>query len=214
MKDLSVILVDDHTLFREGLKLLLKSIAGIGEVNEAANGREFLSLIEKGILPDVVFMDIDMPEMNGIEATRKALKINPGLQIIALSMYSDEDYYTKMIEAGVKGFILKNSGITDIAQAIKSVTEGKNYFSQEIMSGLLRHLNRKQHHHRSSELSDREEEILYLICKGLSNQEIAEQLFISKRTVDKHRENLLLKTESKNTAGLVMYAIRKGIAEI
>ncbi len=214
MKTLSVILVDDHTLFREGLKLLLKSIEGIGEVNEAANGREFLCLIEKGLLPDIVFMDIDMPEMNGIEATRKALKLNPGLKIIALSMYSDEDYYTKMIEVGVKGFILKNSGITDIALAIQTITEGKNYFSQEILSDLLRHLNRKQHHIRSSELSEREEEILYLICKGLSNQEIADQIFISKRTVDKHRENLLLKTESKNTAGLVIYAIKKGIVDV
>lgn len=214
MENLSVIIIDDHQLFREGLKLLLSNIPGVGEIKEASNGKEFLSLLTERNIPDIVFMDIDMPELNGIDASREAISKYSDLKIIALSMYSDEDYYTQMIEAGAKGFILKNSGIQDVEAALQHVVEGKNYFSQEILDSLLKSLNRKQQRSKRSELSEREEEVLYLICKGMSNQEIAEKLFISKRTVDKHRENLLSKTRSNNTAGLVMFAIRNGIAEI
>jgi DNA-binding NarL/FixJ family response regulator len=213
MEKLSVILVDDHQLFREGLSLLLSNFSFIGEIREAANGEEFLSLL-KAKKPDIVFMDLDMPKLNGIEATRRAINYDPDLNVIALSMYSDEEYYTKMIDAGAKGFILKNSGIQEVESAIKHIIEGKNYFSQEILSGLLRSINRKKQSSKSSRLSEREEEVLYQICKGLSNREIADTLHISKRTVDKHRENLLLKTESKNTAGLVMFAIKNGIVEV
>jgi len=213
MEKLSVILVDDHRLFREGLNLLLSNFSFIGEIHEAANGEEFLSLL-KGVKADIVFMDVNMPKLNGIEATRRAIEYDSDLNVIALSMYSDEDYYTKMIDAGAKGFILKNSGIQEVKSAIKHIIEGKNYFSQEILSGLLKSINRKKQPSKSTELSEREEEILYQICKGLSNREIADTLHISKRTVDKHRENLLLKTESKNTAGLVMFAIKNGIVEV
>lgn len=209
-----MILVDDHQLFREGLKLLLKNLPIIGKIHDAATGDEFLDLIRLGEDTDIVFMDIDMPITNGIEATRKALEIRPDLNIIALSMYSDEDYYSQMIDAGAKGFILKNSGIQDVESAIQQIMDGKNYFSQEILDGLLKNFSRKSHKSKKTELSEREEEILYQICKGLSNQEIADLLHISKRTVDKHRENLLSKTGSKNTAGLVMYAIKNGIVEI
>lgn len=214
MERISVILVDDHQLFREGLKLLLKNLPIIGQIHDAATGDEFLDLIRRGEHTDIVFMDIDMPKTNGIEATRKALEFKPDLNIIALSMYSDEDYYSQMIDAGAKGFILKNSGIQDVESAIQQIMDGKNYFSQEILDGLLKNFSRKSHKVKKTELSEREEEILYQICKGLSNQEIADLLHISKRTVDKHRENLLFKTGSKNTAGLVMYAIKNGIVEI
>ena len=214
MERISVILVDDHQLFREGLKLLLKNLPIIGKIHDAATGDEFLDLIRHGEKTDIVFMDIDMPKTNGIEATRKALELRPELNIIALSMYSDEDYYSQMIDAGAKGFILKNSGIQDVESAIQQIMNGKNYFSQEILDGLLKNFSRKSHKVKKTELSEREEEILYQICKGLSNQEIADLLHISKRTVDKHRENLLSKTGSKNTAGLVMYAIKNGIVEI
>ncbi len=213
MQKLTIILVDDHQLFREGLRLLLSNFNYIGKIDEAADGKQFLSLLAER-QPDIVFMDVDMPEMNGIEATRKALQIYPELNVIALSMYSDEEYYTKMIKAGAKGFILKNSGIREVETAMQHVLEGKNYFSQEILSGLLHNINRKYQSTGPGELSERETEVLFHICKGFSNQEIAEKLFISKRTVDKHRENLLLKTASKNTAGLVMYAIKNGIVDV
>jgi DNA-binding NarL/FixJ family response regulator len=152
--------------------------------------------------------------MNGIVATTRAIDQYPDINIIALSMYSEEDYYTQMIASGVKGFILKNSGIKEVESAIIQVIEGKNYFSQEILANILKNINRKSHMRRSDGLSEREEEVLYHICKGMSNSEIAQKLYISKRTVDKHRENLLLKTYSKNTAGMVMFAIKNGLIEV
>jgi len=213
MDNLSIILVDDHKLFREGLKSLMENFTYIGQVQEASNGREFLQLLDKST-PDVVFMDIEMPEMDGIRATRKAIDAFPDLNVVALSMYGNENYYTQMINAGAKGFILKNSGIQDVENAIQNVMSGNNYFSQEIFQRLIQGLGRKQQKTTNPELSAREEEIVFLICKGLSNQEIADKLYLSKRTVDKHRENILSKTHSKNTAGIVMYAVKNGIVEV
>jgi len=213
MEQYSIILVDDHKLFREGLKLLLENLDYIENVDEAANGEEFLKLVEKK-QPDIVFMDIEMPVMDGITATQQVLELHPGLNIIALSMYGDENYYTPMINAGAKGFILKNSGIQDVETAIHNVISGNNYFSQEILNRLLNGIRKKSKTKKSDELTEREEEVLFHICKGSSNQEIADTLYLSKRTVDKHRENLLAKTNSKNTAGLVMYAVKNGIVAI
>lgn len=213
MENLSVLLVDDHQLFREGLSLLLRNLSYIHDIKEAANCESFFKILPQQH-PDIVFMDIDLPGCDGIAATKKAVEKFPEINIIALSMYGEEDYYTRMIEAGAKGFVLKNSGIQEVEAAIQNIMAGKNYFSQEIMAGLLKSINRKKHLEKTTELSDREIEVLYQICKGLSNQEIADTLSISKRTVDKHRENLLSKTNCKNTAGLVMYAIRNGIVEV
>jgi len=213
MEEYSVILVDDHKLFREGLKLLLENLAYIKKVDEAGNGKEFLKLIGK-FQPDIIFMDIEMPIMDGITATKQVLKLHPDLNIIALSMYGDENYYTQMINAGAKGFILKNSGIQDVEAAIQAVISGNNYFSQEILNRLIKGIGGESKTKKSNELSEREEEVLFHICKGLSNQEIADTLYLSKRTVDKHRENLLSKTNARNTAGLVMYAVKNGIAEV
>ncbi|MGC9352455.1 MAG: response regulator [Mariniphaga sp.] len=214
MNEITVLLVDDHKLFREGMKLILSSLSHIKNIHEAENGKECVAFFESGQKADIVFMDIEMPEMNGIDATTEILKKQPDLNIIGLSMYADEDYYTRMIEAGAKGFILKNSGIKEVQESIKEVTSGNNYFSKEILSGFIKSISRKKEPANDGKLSEREEEVLYLICKGYSNQEIAETLHISKRTVDKHRENLLLKTSSKNTPGLVIYAIKNSIIEI
>ena len=208
-----IYLVDDHNLFREGLRLLLSRVPSIGKIHEASNGQEFIDNLET-VNPDIVLIDIEMPVLNGIKATEKALEIKPALKIIALSMYADESYYTRMIEAGAKGFLLKNSSFEQVQQAITDVNEGKSFFSSEIMEGLIKNINHKKIVKQGTDLTDREVEILYHICKGLSNQEIAGQLFLSKRTVDKHRENLLLKTGSKNTASLVIYAIKNGVIEI
>lgn len=213
MEKISVILVDDHQLFREGLKLMLNLNPKIGEIYQAANGIEFLDFLDK-TTPDVVLMDINMPLMDGVEATKRALLLNPALKIIALSMYGDDEYYIKMIEAGARGFILKNSDIEVVEDAILSLMAGQNYFSSDVMTNLVLHLNKKNSEEVKSELTERESEILYLICKGLSNQEIADTLFLSKRTVDKHRENILSKTNAKNTAGLVMFAIKHGIIQV
>jgi len=213
MGNISVFLVDDHQLFREGLKLLLSNISFIGEIKEASNGQEFLDALGSGI-PDIVFMDIEMPVLNGIETTRAAIEQFPDIRIIALSMYGDEEYFTKMINLGVKGFILKNSGIQEVENAIINVLSNKNFVSQEIVTELVQNLTKKRRLVKSGDLTEREAEVLFYICKGYSNQEIADTLYISKRTVDKHRENLLLKTQSKNTAALVMYAIHSGIIDL
>lgn len=215
MQKLKIYLVDDHKLFREGLKLLLSTQDFVHHIYEASNGREFiesLSLVDC----DVVLMDIEMPEMNGIEATREALRLHPDLKIIVLSMYGDE-YYYKMIDAGAKGFMLKNTGIENVITAIKKVAAGENFFSEELLFSILNNMrdsNKTETESPDSEISEREMEILYHVCKGKSNQEIADELFISKRTVDKHRANLLSKTGCRNTAALVMYAIKNKIIEI
>lgn len=214
MNKYKIALVDDHKLFREGLKLLLSNLDYVENVYEASNGREFLELMENNPC-DIVLMDIEMPVMNGIEATEKAVEIYPDLKIIALSMYGEEVYYYKMVEAGAKGFLLKDSGMENVQEAIETVCDGSSYFSEELLFNILQNMRtNKKIEEITGDLSDRELEILCHVCKGLSNQEIADELCISKRTVDKHRGNLLAKTQSKNTASLVMFAIKNKLIEI
>ena len=210
-----IILVDDHTLFRNGLKLLINNTPNFRVIAEASNGKEFIDLLSKEE-PDVVLLDIAMPEMDGIEAAAIALEKYPDLPIITLSMYGEEDYYFKMVSLGVKGFLLKNSDIHEVCSALESVVEGGTYFSQELLFNLVSNLRSSSlaGTEDNSMLSERELEILLLICKGFSNQEIADELFISKRTVDKHRANILSKTNCKNTANLVVYAIKNRLVEI
>lgn len=209
-----IIIVDDHTLFRNGLRILLNNLPNFQVVGEAANGLEFIDLLDQ-TQTDLVLLDIDMPVMDGIEAAKLALQKVPELKIITLSMYGEEDYYYKMVDAGVKGFVLKNSDMNEVKNALETVYEGGNYFSSELLRTLVNSLrtNTKNKEPQTG-LSEREIEILILICQGLSNQEIADQLFISKRTVDKHRANILEKSDCKNTAQLVMYAIKNQLVEI
>jgi len=209
MKPVKLFIVDDHSLFREGLKLLLSNQENILQVYEAGDGESFIRQL-RDVRPDIALVDIELPGINGIDATQKALELIPGLKIIALTMYSDESYYLGMIEAGAKGFLLKNSKFQEVIQAVKDVLAGRNYFSQEILQSIISRLHKKNSHQPDNCLTGREKEILINICRGLSNAEIAELLCISKRTVDKHRENLLLKTQSKNTANLVVFAIKNG----
>lgn len=220
-KQHKVLLVDDHALFRGGLKLLLDAHPLFGVCGEASTGVEMLErLAEAETLPSVVLLDISMPEMNGIEAAEKALALYPNLRIITLSMYGEEDYYFKMVSLGVKGFLLKNSDISEVYTALESVIDGGSYFSQELLFNLVSNLRSSTPGDSSEQesagalLSERELEILLLICKGLTNFEIADMLFISKRTVDKHRANILEKTLCKNTANLVVFAIKNGLVEI
>lgn len=211
---MKILLVDDHTLFRNGLKMLLDTLPGYEVIGEASNGREFLELIAKFDY-DIVFLDIEMPEINGIEAAKRAIELKPELKIITLSMYGDEEYYDQMVDAGAKGFLLKNTNLQEVKTAIDTVMDGGNYFSQELMQSLLRNYKSgKETKGLEADLSEREIEILLLICSGLSNQEIGDQLFISKRTVEKHRANILCKSNCKNTAGLVMYAIKNQLIEM
>jgi DNA-binding NarL/FixJ family response regulator len=213
MDKIRIIIADDHQLFGNGLKILLNSFPDFEVIGEASNGEEFLKLL-KSVTADIALMDINMPEMDGIEATRKGIKMSPDINIIALSMYDEEEYYYKMVDAGAKGFILKDSDISEVRDAILTVVKGGSYFSQELLYHVIQKIKHREHESKSANLSKREKEILFKICEGLSNQEIAETLFISKRTVDKHRANLLGKTNSKNTASLILFAIRNKLIEI
>ena len=159
-------------------------------------------------------MDIDMPVMDGIEATERALAEHPDEKIITLSMHAEETFYFRMVEAGAKGFILKSADLDEVVAAIHVVCEGGSFFSQELLQHLVGSLKTSRHDQPEELLSDREKEILLLICKGLSNQEIGDRLFISKRTVDKHRANILEKTGCKNTANLVVWAIKNSVVAI
>lgn len=210
-----IAIADDHTLFRNGLKTLLDLHDRFEVVGEASNGKELLELLER-ITPDVVLLDISMPVMNGIEAAEEMIKRYGEVKIVTLSMYGEEDYYFKMVSLGVKAFLLKNSDIEEVQEAILTVMDGGTYFSQELLFNLVSNLKSSTESHpvEDVELSERELEILLQICKGLSNQEIGDTLFISKRTVDKHRANILSKTNCKNTANLVVYAIKNKLVEI
>ncbi|MGB8359500.1 MAG: response regulator transcription factor [Bacteroidales bacterium] len=213
MDKIRIALADDHQLFRNGLKILLGSYPEFEVLAEASNGNELLKAL--GNTPcDIVLMDISMPEMDGVEATGRLARQMPDTRVIALSMYGEEEYYYKMVDAGAKGFILKDSDISEVHDAIVAVHKGGNYFSQELLYHVIKRIKNREQEVKSSSLSKREREILLKICEGLSNHEIADALFISKRTVDKHRANLLAKTGSKNTASLILYAIKNRLIEI
>jgi len=211
----NIIIVDDHLIFRQGLKsiITLENIATV--IGEASNGIELIQLLTH-LKPDVVLMDIDMPHMNGLEATEKAIEIIPDLKIIAFSMFSDEEYYYKMIDRGVKGFILKTSGINELETAIQNVMMGDSYFSNELLRKIITHYGRttasKPVNHDN--LTGREIEVLQQICLGLSTEEIAEKLFISPKTVKSHKSNLLEKTVCKNTPALILFAIKNKLVDI
>ncbi|MBE6189755.1 MAG: response regulator transcription factor [Rikenellaceae bacterium] len=207
-----IALVDDHALFRTGLRGLIEHSTPHRVVAEAASGEEFLDMLQ-GLEADVIFMDFSMPGMNGAETTERALERRPDLRIITLSMFGEESYYTRMVKAGACGFLLKDSGIDEVIEAIEQAMMEGSYFSPQLLMSITRHMHLDETT-SDDPLSEREKEILMAICRGLSNQEIADELFISKRTVDKHRANILEKTGCKNTAALVVYAIRTGIVEV
>ena len=207
-----IVLVDDHALFRNGLRGLLERCAGCRVVGEAASGEEFLAMLP-GLEADVVFMDFAMPGLDGAQTTERALARRPDLRVITRSMFGEESYYSRMVQAGARGFLLKDSDIGDVIEAVDAVMSGGSYFSPQLLSSLTGRM-RTRDDVPDEQLSVREREILVAVCRGLSNQEIADELFISKRTVDKHRANILEKTGCKNTASLVVYAIRNGIVEI
>lgn len=215
-ESIKIFIVEDHDMFREGLKFVLGSNPRYAIVGEASNGKEFLDKLD-GDLPDVVLMDIDMPVMNGIEATKTALEKYPGLNIVTLSMHGDDGHYNKMIEAGVKGFVLKNAGANQLSEAIDNISNGNVYFSQELLMNII--LNKRDQDKTVNlkdnlDISDREMDVLKLICKGYTNKQIADQLFISVKTVEGHKSKLMMKTETNNTVSLVLFSIKNQLVEI
>ncbi len=215
MNKIDFAIVDDHAIFRKGLRILLKELPNAGNIDEAADGREFLDILP-GIKPDIVFMDIKMPGPDGIETTRKALEKMPSLRVLALSMHDDKQYLESMIKAGAKGFLLKNAGFEEIEKAVENVMQGNSYFSVELLNMLAGRIASQANgeYTINEKLTSRETEVLELICKGLTNHEIGQKLFISQRTVEKYRANLLEKTGSKNTVSLVIFAIKNKLVSI
>lgn len=212
-----IIIVDDHVMFREGLKLLIET-EGMGKViAEAENGRVFLNLVEK-LQPDLVLMDIEMPEMGGLEAIVKAIAIKPDLKILVLSMLSAKKNYTDIINAGAMGFILKTSGKQELEKAINTVIGGESYFSNELLRKII--LDSGKQHSISDhsgiigiDITGRELEVLQYLCKGFSANEIADKLFRSIKTVEAHRSKLLEKTNTKNTINLILYALKNKLVD-
>lgn len=213
-----ILIVDDHKLFREGLSFVISQMDGCEVVGEASNGKEFLDLLDR-LEADIVLMDISMPGIDGIDATTRALEKKPALKIIALTMFCDEEYYYKMIQAGVSGYILKESGKDELANAINTVISGENYFSQKLLRNIIINLNKARsfkgtQSKQEVKLTPREAEILKLICQGLSNAEISEKISLSLRTVEGHKSNLISKTGVRNSVSLVMYALKNNLVDI
>ena len=213
---IKLILVDDHKMFREGLRFALSQVDGIEVTGEADNGKAFLKLLTEQN-PDVVLMDISMPLMDGAEATEEALKLKPEIKIIALSMFGDAEYYQKMVSKGVKGFLVKETGIDELTKAIQTVHGGETYFSQQLLQNIIRNIANpsvKGYKNKAIELTRREEEVLELICKGYSNKEIADALFISQKTVEGHKSNLMEKTHTKSAINLMLFALKNNLVTI
>ncbi|MCD4791432.1 MAG: response regulator transcription factor [Bacteroidales bacterium] len=216
MKTHNVIVVDDHEIFRNGLKLLLNKIANVKVIAEASNGLEFLEVIKKH-KADLVFMDINMPILDGIDTTEQVRKEFPALKIIALTTFGDIEFFDKMIYAGVVGYMLKTSELDDFKKAINKVMKGGNYFSEEILANVTKETIIQQHDKQNTvvqKLSKRELQVLELICKGYSNRRIAENLNISYRTIERHKTNLLLKTDTHNAVNLVIFAFKNNLVDI
>lgn len=214
-KTANIILVDDHELFRDGIKTLIE-LNGIGKViAEAENGSAFLQLLNDNH-PDLVLMDIDMPVMNGVEASRKALEINPEIKILTLSMFGDEQYYYQMIEAGAKGFILKTSNKKELLDAIQKVLNGSNYFSNDLLQDIAQKLGITQSQSKNNhpKFNQKEIEILEQMLKGLSTDEIAEKINLSSKTISNYRTLMLEKTDCKNSISLIIYAIKNKVIHI
>lgn len=212
MNKTRVIIVEDHAIFREGLKRVIESMAGVELVGEAENGIQFLELMKKK-KTDIVLMDIKMSGMDGIEATEKALMIYPNLRIIILTMFGEEEYLYSLIQKGISGFMLKTARITEIERAIQMVAEGKQYFSPEI-NGLLVKKLRQVTSNEIETLSQRENEVLILICKGYSTVQIADKLFASKRTIEGYKARLLEKTGQPTTLNLVIFALKNKLVTL
>ena len=213
---ISVILVDDHVIMRDGLRRLLAAESDIEIVGEADNGRQAVKIaLDKN--PDIVIMDIAMKDMNGIEATRQIKEENPKIKVIALSMHSERQIVIGILRAGASGYLLKDSTSTELVEAIRTVYRGRKYISQNISDIILQEISEVK---KDSEvigvdrLTNRESEILQLIAEGNSTKRIAEVLFISPKTVESHRANIMEKLDIHNLPELTKYAIRAGLTSL
>lgn len=212
---IKIIIADDHQLFIDGIKSILKSIRNMEIIGEVNNGNLLLELLEQQQC-DVILMDINMPEMNGIDATKLIKSKFPGIRILMLTMYSSRDYIEKLLRVGADGYILKNTGKEELQEAIETVYKGESFFSKEVTERIMEGLQKKKTTEKNAyvvELTEREIDVLKLIVQEFMTTEIAEKLFISTHTVETHRKNLISKLNVRNIAGLVKYAMQHGLVE-
>ena len=216
VKTIRILLVDDHTVVRQGLRALLKAEEDIEVIGEAENGRVAVQLVRKDP-PDVVIMDVAMPLLNGLEATRQILKTAPGTRVLVLTSYSDDDCVQQLTEAGVSGYLIKQTAANDLVKAIREVQKGNAFFSPTIAKRLRNQCREAfangQPVKKNIELTSREAEVLQLIAEGFSNKQIAGELGISIKTVEKHRQQVMNKLNIHDVAGLTRYALTKGLVE-
>jgi len=212
---IKVLLADDHKIFRDGLRTLIEK-EGMEVVGEAENGRKTIKLAEK-LMPNMIIMDVSMPDMNGIEATRKIKASMPDVKVIALSMHSDRRFVLGMLEAGASGYLLKDCAFGELANAINQVSTGNTYLSPKIADVVVKgYLNKTTDAavNGGAVLTSREREILQLIAEGLTAKEIAAHVFLSIKTIETHRRNITQKLNMKSTADLTKYAIREGLVSL
>ena len=210
-REIKILLADDHTIVRQGLKLILSAQADLQVVGEAANGREAVELAAK-LLPDVVLMDVQMPEVNGMEAARKMVEANPRIRILILSMHKEAVYVRETLKAGARGYILKDAIDTELLNAVRSVARGDGYISPAV-SGALLNDHRKDSANPADLLSGREREVLQLIADGKTNKEIAARLNLSVYTVDSHRGKIMEKLNLHSAGELVRFAMKNGLVD-
>lgn len=217
MEPIKVLLADDHNVVRHGLRVLLEAESDITIVGEAETGRQALQLVLK-LQPDVVVMDVAMPLLNGLEATRQILKEAPATRVLILSSYSDDEYVQQVTEAGAAGYLLKQTAAADLIRAIHEARKGNAFFSPAIAKRLMENyresfLRGSTVNARTERLTSRETEVLQLVAEGKANKQIASELSLSIKTVEKHRQQLMNKLKIHDVAGLTRYAISKGIIE-
>ena len=216
MGQIRILLADDHTIIRSGLRLLLGQQPDFAVVAEASDGREAVELVSKHH-PEIAILDIGMPQLNGIEATQQIVSSEPRTQVVILSMHSDEGYVLRALKAGARAYILKNSAEADLIRAVRTVADGKSFFSPVISKMLLEDYVRqiRENHVEDSYdlLTPREKEILQLLAEGRTNKEVANILQLSVYTVDTHRGNILQKLNLHGVPELILYAVRKGIIQ-
>ncbi len=217
MKKISVLLADDHTVVRQGLRSLLAAEADIEVVGEAENGRQAVQMAQK-LLPEVAVMDIAMPQLNGLEATRQIIREGLPTRVLILSSYGDDEYVHQLTEAGASGYLIKQTAANDLIKAIREAHKGNAFFSPSISKRLLdyyreAYVRGKPIRRRSEQLTPREMEVLQLVAEGQVNKHIASALSISIKTVEKHRQQLMNKLGIHDVAGLTRYAIAHGVIE-
>jgi len=214
MPDIRIVLADDHTLFRQGVARLLADLEGYVVVGEAADGVEALEQVG-ALNPDVLVLDIVMPRQNGIDTARELSRQQAGTHIVMLSAHADEMYVTRALKAGASAYVLKASGVAELVLALDAVTQGRTFVSPTVshtlVDGLVRRGGQPVPETRLDALTPRERAVLQLIAEGLSNKEAAEMLSISPATVETHRARLMQKLDVRNTAGLVLFAVRNGL---